>query len=175
MKEFYILNFFKKMLPIIAATMFLMFGTVTTAKAQCVIDLNLVSTSNATCYNDGVIRVKVSGTDFGNINVTSLQFALVATGGGTSMDYNSDWTTVSEVPGTDIVKEYAKVVTGTYTVKLRFFCFNISDWIDDAVTLTNVVVGGSTDYPVRAEITTVRKSMNCQPTGQMRLSMGDGT
>jgi hypothetical protein len=37
------------------------------------------------------------------------------------------------------------------------------------------VVGGSTDYPVRAEITTVRKSMNCQPTGQMRLSMGDGT
>ena len=140
------------------------------ANAQCGdsggIQLTAESTP-ATCYNDGTIKVTISGPDANNLRLTDLELRLsVIDGVGQSVDW-TPWDNANSN-----IKTFREAVRGNYLVEMRAFCHVGGEWVTSSAN-TTIAVGGSYE-PLVTTFETLRKSMNCKPTGEVALNFTNG-
>ncbi len=138
-----------------------------TANAQCD-NITLTATATtATCYNNGVVTVVISGSDISNLRLTDAELRLTSTDGvGQSTEFTR-WT------GTGATKTFSQAVKGAYLVELKAFCNTIGDWITGQYQTTVTVPGNYKSLVFTAAV--ARKALTCVPnTGQITLNFLDG-
>jgi hypothetical protein len=145
------------------------------AQAQCDnITISIVATA-ATCQSDGRLTVTVTGTDVGNLDITTAQYAIDPVSGTT---YSQPWANPATRTATGGI--LTGIPPGTYTVRMRAFCSVNQDYVVRSAG-NQATVGGNYTVP-NAYITntSIRKTFDtntCANTlyaGQIPIVLSGG-
>jgi hypothetical protein len=135
------------------------FFTCIDLSAQCDdIQLTLAGV-NSTCLSNGMIAVTLAGADTAGIDKNTMEF-------GVSGTQIIPWTHYSD----DTIRN---LPPGTYTISLRAFCNENNDWI---VATHSAQITLLSSYTLLDAFTgTMRKTLNCIPSGMAQISVRAGT
>ncbi len=160
---------------LLATITILCFSIIALNAASYNIQLSVSSTQNETCYADGKIVVKLSGTD-ANVLVPSDQISFNVLRSGISYkqhdltiaDMSSDNTFVLEGYAADTYTiDYTLWIGSTTEIKGSIAAFSVAENVYQEPYITQSLGSNQTLFGTRP-------SLNCKPTGIIQLEMTQG-